>query len=406
MGLIYEEVIFPMSNPFTLSFGKEPTEFISRLSQTAEILDDFSSLNPASQVYMITGVRGSGKTVMLTMIKKELEKNKEWIVVELSPVRDMLKSLAAKLYEQPALHRLFMKASLDLTKLGIGVSIRKTVPVEDIETALGRMLREIQKSGRRVLITVDESLSNQYVCEFASIFQILLREDYPVYLLMTGLYENIYELQNEEGLTFLYRAPKITLDALSINAIRDKYQKIFRINEDDALKMANLTMGYPFAFQVLGYLGWKKKGVPVEDLLPEYDQYLEEYVYSKIWSELSAKDQKVLLTMALLVKGLPEGTAVKNASIRKEIGMSSAEMSVYRGRLIRKGIIAESGYGQLAFCLPRFAKVIRGWNKDNMDQEFYVCSYDDLIISESRDLSEEQKKRLLDYVRGLREMEE
>ena len=393
-----------MSNPFTISFGKEPTEYISRLSQTAEILDEFLSLNPASQVYMITGVRGSGKTVMLTMVKKELKKNKDWIVVELSPVRDMLKSLAAKLYEQPELNKLFLKASLDLTKLGIGVSIRKTVPVEDIETALGRMLREIQKSGRKVLITVDESLSNQYVREFASIFQILLREDYPVYLLMTGLYENFYELQNEEGLTFLYRAPKITLDALSINAIRDRYQKVFQINEDDAMKMAKLTMGYPFAFQVLGYLCWKKRNVPLEEILPEYDQYLEEYVYAKIWSELSAKDQKVLLAMARLVKGLPEGAAIKNVSIREEIGMSSAEMSVYRGRLIHKGIIADSGYGQFAFRLPRFAKVIRGWN--NMDQEILLRDYDDLITSESRDLSEEQKKRLLAYVRRLRNMEE
>ena len=31
-----------MSNPFTLSFGKEPTEFISRLTQTNEIVEDDS----------------------------------------------------------------------------------------------------------------------------------------------------------------------------------------------------------------------------------------------------------------------------------------------------------------------------------------------------------------------------
>ena len=61
-----------MSNPFTLSFGKEPTEFISRLTQTSEIVEDFTSEDPVSQVYMITGVRGSGKTVMLTKINQYL----------------------------------------------------------------------------------------------------------------------------------------------------------------------------------------------------------------------------------------------------------------------------------------------------------------------------------------------
>ncbi|SEP75883.1 hypothetical protein SAMN02910369_00560 [Lachnospiraceae bacterium NE2001] len=65
-----------MSNPFTLSFGKEPTEFISRLTQTNEIIDDFNSEDPVSQVYMIIGVRGSGKTVILTKIKKMIYKIK------------------------------------------------------------------------------------------------------------------------------------------------------------------------------------------------------------------------------------------------------------------------------------------------------------------------------------------
>ena len=28
--------------------------------------------------------------------------------------------------------------------------------------------------------------------------------------------------------------------------------------------------------------------------MPEYDQYLDEYVYSKIWAELSSKDKEIL----------------------------------------------------------------------------------------------------------------
>ncbi len=41
-----------MSNPFTLTFGKEPTEYISRVAQTNEIVNDFVSENPVSQVYV------------------------------------------------------------------------------------------------------------------------------------------------------------------------------------------------------------------------------------------------------------------------------------------------------------------------------------------------------------------
>ena len=79
-----------MTNPFSLSFGKEPLSFIERGRQSREITDSFSEENPSCQVYMITGVRGSGKTVMLTDIAKHFRKEKDWIVADLSPERDLL----------------------------------------------------------------------------------------------------------------------------------------------------------------------------------------------------------------------------------------------------------------------------------------------------------------------------
>ena len=89
-----------MSNPFTLSFGKKPFEYISRIRQTDEILEDFHAEHPVSQVYMLTGVRGSGKTVMMATIANHLAEDNEWIVVELNPTRDLLTGLASRLYEK------------------------------------------------------------------------------------------------------------------------------------------------------------------------------------------------------------------------------------------------------------------------------------------------------------------
>ena len=64
---------------------------------------------------------------------------------------------------------------------------------------------------------------------FANAFQIFVRQDLPVYLIMTGLYENIYELQNQKSLTFLYRAPKIQLQPLNIGTMTENYQKVFEL---------------------------------------------------------------------------------------------------------------------------------------------------------------------------------
>ena len=170
---------------------------------------------------------------------------------------------------------------------------------------------------------------------------------------MTGLYENIYALQNEKSLTFLYRAPKIILEPLNYTAIRKQYMDIFGLDMNAAEKMTALTKGYPFAFQVLGYLFWENQNAAsIEKILPEYDQYLEEYVYGKIWSELSELDRKVLITMA-------ENGETKVKNIRKQIGMKSELFSVYRDRLKRKGILNTAKYGEVSFILPRFAEFIK-----------------------------------------------
>lgn len=47
-----------MGNPFTLSFGKKPVQYISRLAQTNQTLTAFQEKNPTNQFFMITGVRG------------------------------------------------------------------------------------------------------------------------------------------------------------------------------------------------------------------------------------------------------------------------------------------------------------------------------------------------------------
>ena len=78
-----------MPNRFTLSFGNSPLENISRIVQINTILDAFRSDPINQQIYMITGVRGSGKTVLLTEVENRLETDDDWIVVELNPTADL-----------------------------------------------------------------------------------------------------------------------------------------------------------------------------------------------------------------------------------------------------------------------------------------------------------------------------
>lgn len=341
-----------MNNPFTLSFGKKPLQYISRISQTAEIIDNFNADEPSNHVYMLTGIRGSGKTVMMTNIANEMKKDEKWIVVELNPTRDLLQSLAAKIYSLPQMHSHFVQAKFDFSALGLGVSLENSIPVTDIENAIELMLAEIQKRRKRLLIMIDEVTNCDYVRVFVSSFQIFLRQNYSIFLLMTGLYENIYDLQNDKVLTFLYRAPKMMLEPLNYTAVTKQYMDIFRLDREKAEEMTLLTKGYPFAFQVLGYLRWENQEIKfIEEILSEYDQYLEEYVYNKIWSELSDLDRKVVREMAVSGE-----TKVK--TIRENMGIESGLFSVYRERLKRKGVLDTRKYGEVSFILPRFGEFV------------------------------------------------
>lgn len=339
-----------MTNPFTLTFGKNPLESVERPVQNNEILDAFTSDTINQQMFIITGVRGSGKTVMMSKICHELSKRPDWIVLELNPATDLLQAILSKLYSNHLVSKLIKSSKIDLSFFGFGVSIDGSTKITDSETAIITILKKIQKEGKRVLFCIDEMSNNEYMKVFAGSFQIFVRQELPVFLLGTGLYENIDELQNEKNLTFLYRAPKIQLQPLNISAIAAKYQNIFKFSNSEALEMAKFTKGYPFAFQVLGYLTWIANG-DYNSILSEYEQYLSEFVYDKLWSELSMKDR-------LVAKAIVDTDSKIIKDIRDLLNMSTNEFNPYRQRLIKKGIVDGSTRGYLYFTLPLFEEYI------------------------------------------------
>ena len=64
-----------MQNPFTTTFSKTPEYTYIHTEKTEEILESFIYDNPSESVYKITGVRGSGKTVILAKVEEELRTN-------------------------------------------------------------------------------------------------------------------------------------------------------------------------------------------------------------------------------------------------------------------------------------------------------------------------------------------
>lgn len=279
-------------------------------------------------------------------MKDEFSKKHDWVVAELNPNRDLLVSLDARLASENTLAQLFKNAKINLSFFGFGIEVSESVPISDIEVAIQEMLTTLQKHNRRLLVIIDEVSNTQFMREFASAFQIFVRSGLPIYLLAAGLHENIRDLKNTENLTFLYRAPKIELGSLSMSAIVNRYQSTFDIPIEKAREMAKLTRGYSFAFQLLGYLSWENDG-KYEEIISMYRERLDQYVYSKIWSELSNKDKEVIHAIATV-----ENKKVKD--VRAQLEMSTNEFNPYRMRLIEKGLVNGETHGFVYFTLPLF----------------------------------------------------
>ena len=352
-------------NPFTVSFGRIPYEYIPRPRQTQQILDMFNEMPVTDQMYMIVGVRGSGKTVMLNTVISELKKEPEWIVLKISPNDNILETLYRDLWNHDFMKEHFSKKAVNWKLKAGPVEVssgdKADFPEPSLNLRIDEMLEYADKKKKKVLVGIDEITDSESMIAFSSALQIFIGNNRPVYFLGTALHENLERLRNVSNLTFLYRAPRIQLQPLDLAVISDSYQTTLGISEKRADQMAVLTKGYSFAYQALGFVYWenKEKLKELNDIVPEYDYYLSDFSYKKIWSELSEKDKKVSWAISL-----HDGEKV--SVIREECGMSSGLFSVYRERLKNRGIINVTIYGKISFSLPRFSEFIQKIRREEM----------------------------------------
>lgn len=339
-------------NPFIPGLWKQPNLIINRGAETEKILSIYTSENPLSQTYLIEGIRGSGKTVLMTTIAKELQDEEDWIVVNLNAAMNLLDDLARALTNTVKRLPNLLKQGVNVSALGFGFGINGTEEKTDSITVIENILRLLKKKNKKLLITIDEVLHDDNMRVFASEFQIFLREDYPVFLIMTGLYENLNSIQNDPQLTFLLRSPKLQIEPLSIPAIVREYEAVLDIDEDTARTLAHATKGYAFAFQALGALYWENRdALSLGRIIEKLDGLLDEYVYRKIWSGLSAVEKKFLLSMN-------DEESTTAAEICAKSGIKKSSVAKYRERLIKIGLLNVPEYGRVELALPRFFHVI------------------------------------------------
>lgn len=281
-----------------------------------------------------------------------MSNEKDWITLDLNSQGDIITSLANKLFEKSRTNKLFEGWSLSINLHYLTLTKEKNEQISDPEIIVENILDKLKSNNKKLLITIDEVTNTKDFQKFVNFYQHLIGLDYSVYLLMTGLNENINDIINDESLTFLSRAPKIELDPLSLPNIALEYMNIFDIAKEVAIKMAKFTNGYAFAYQVLGYLFYESKMKDLdENFLKKYDSYLWNNGYNKFWNDLTENEKKFVIGLAKAKDG-SKNEIIDNSNL------TESNFSQYRRRLIEKGLLYVEKYNCLKFVLPRFDEYV------------------------------------------------
>lgn len=360
-----------LKNPFLPTFGTSPPFLAGRDQEVARLSRALAD-GPANPDYtlLITGSRGSGKTVLLNEAE-DIALSLGWRVISVSAsVNDLSSRIAAAALEhlreitdgRPA------RRISSVQALGVGVSWEdRSVPapgpqLDELRSALSSLAEKQAERNAGLLLTVDElhGLRLADARELAVAVQhITRRELLPMAFVGAALPEIDETLLSDRGMTFFQRcarAPLLALgDADAELALSRPISDAGRTITDGALKlMVEGSRGHPYTIQLLGYHGWEaafesqeatKVGVEHARMAVHEAEWTEvEQIVKPVWTGLSGTDRSFVLAMARDT----DDSAI--ADIADRLGQSTNYAQHYRRRLIDVGMIVPAGRGRVRFA--------------------------------------------------------
>jgi len=143
-------------NPFSLLFGVKSENYLKRVNEFNEIVNSFENNLVFGCYSIISGIRGSGKTAMLTDLIEYYSNFEDWIIIELIPSMNLLEQLASKLIDKMNKIKNKYKLSFSFSFVGITFEITGKDKINDITLLIENLLLELKRKNIKVLIANDE----------------------------------------------------------------------------------------------------------------------------------------------------------------------------------------------------------------------------------------------------------
>ncbi len=367
-------------DPFTLTPGVAGKPYID-CGIADEIITNFKSSESSKYVYKITGLRGSGKSVEYGKILQTLEKEKNWLVYPLSAEGNCVKTLISYLSQEDFINGKMTETSVKTNATAEGgisiisgkgsIEVTKTYAENnnfyDREAMLASMIAKANKKNRNVLVMIDDISRTDNTVELLSILGTMFNRGRRVYLVVSGLSKNIEEFFTinkknprreviAKSLSFIRRGETREVKPLDKFDIVNNYEKYLGVDSIEAKRLYDMTLGYAYAYQVLGSLYFnKKRSETLEDLISDYERTLFKS-YNLDWPELTDREQD-------FIRSYYKGQTGKAKDTKAYMSNPDA-YNTYRDRLIDKHLFSADKRGYLEPKLPRFDRFIEIWCND------------------------------------------
>lgn len=363
---------------FSPSFGNRPSSLVGREPVLNQLVAGLSS-KPGSRErsVVLSGQRGSGKTVLLWELADRMRQNgcvvaNPTIVSEsllprlIEKIADALEGLdAPSAIEGPKRH--VSGGTVGAFGFSAGVQFQQDVPEpKSHQQRLVEICRALTAKGKGVLFLVDELQANSpELRQLVITYQEMVGEGLNVAIVMAGLPGAVSATLNDKVLTFLNRSAKVNLSPLAFGEVDAFFQRSFRqlgmtVSNAHRRQAAEFTEGSPYMLQLVGhnmFLYAGPEGAIDDDLLANAlatsQTEFENDVCQTTLAALSNKDVEFLTALAAI------GGGATMAEIAREMGVSPDYAQKYRKRLIDSGIIEAAGRGRVTFIIPHLMDYLR-----------------------------------------------
>lgn len=383
----------PTRNPYSPGAGRPPSALVGRDIERDAWRVALSRVQRGLSVQPIAlyGLRGVGKTVLLTSMAKEAEQH-DWLVAQVEagtgkslrvalgeglygPLSDLARPSSGRRVLRALKTALSFKASydstgtwsfgLDLDQVGGGGADSGV-----LETDLDKLVKDLsaaageQGVGLAVLVDEAQDLSPDELVALCAIAHKASQQNWPFVLCLAGLPslpKDVAEAKSyAERLFAFYSITALPADIAGEVLTLSADQESVSWEAAAVSELVKETRGYPYFLQQYGQDTWNsalgQQVLTLEDARVGAAlgrNALDNGFFRARWDRATRSEQTYLRAMAM------DGDAGSaSGEVARRLGRKPASLGPTRAALISKGLLYAPEHGRIAFTVPGMADFI------------------------------------------------